>query len=167
MIKISIRWELCARSQKAIFFCIISVGMNCRDGSNTSLFTEQQEQQLIRFALMIWLHNISKIIDFILFPLQIIVYFTDYSLFYRLQFRILDYSFPLNAVHFKWEGVVQPYTVHVYTYIHMYVLTYICTYATVQCMQHHTLQSTRTLPRIQDLCVCTSTETTNTIYDPS
>ena len=62
------------------FFCTISVGMNCRGGSNTFLFTEQQEHQLIRFVLMIWLHDISKIIDFILFPLQITVYFTDYIL---------------------------------------------------------------------------------------
>ena len=61
------------------FYCTISVGMNCRDGSDTFLFAEQQENQLIRLALMIWLHNISKIIDFILLPLQIIVYFTDYS----------------------------------------------------------------------------------------
>ena len=36
------------------------------------------------FILMIWSHDISKIIDFILFPLQILVYFTDSRLFYRL-----------------------------------------------------------------------------------
>ena len=66
------------------FFCIISVGMNCRDESNTFFITERQERLLIRFVLMIWLHDISKIVDFILFPPQIIVYFTDYSLFYRL-----------------------------------------------------------------------------------
>ena len=54
--------------------------MNCKDGSKTLVFTEQQEHQLILFVLMIWLHDISKIIDFILFPLQIIVYFTDYKL---------------------------------------------------------------------------------------
>ena len=34
--------------------------------------------------LMIWSHDVSKIVDFILFPLQILVYFTDYSRFYRL-----------------------------------------------------------------------------------
>ena len=68
--KISIRWELGARSKKAIFFCTISVGMNCRDRSNTFLFTD-----LIRFVLMIWSHGISKIIDFILFPPQIIAFF--------------------------------------------------------------------------------------------
>ena len=66
------------------FFCTISMGMNCRDGSKTFLFTEQQEHQLVLFVLMIRSHDISKIIDFILLPPQIIVYFTDYSLFYRL-----------------------------------------------------------------------------------
>ena len=40
--------------------------------------------ELLRLVLMIWSHDIFKIIDFILFPLQILVYFTDYSLFYRL-----------------------------------------------------------------------------------
>ena len=61
--------------KESFFFLTISVGMNCRDGSNTFLFTEQQEHQLLRLVLMIW----SEIIDFILFPVQIIVYFTDYS----------------------------------------------------------------------------------------
>ena len=52
-----------------------------------------------RLVLTIWSLDISKIIYFMLFPLQITVYFTDYSLFYRLLFQILDYNFPLNAVH--------------------------------------------------------------------
>ena len=56
------------------FFSIISVGMNCRDGSNTFLFTEQQKHQLIRFVLMIWLHDIDY------YPISA----TDYGLFYRL-----------------------------------------------------------------------------------
>ena len=97
----SVRWELCTCSKKAKFFCTISVGMSCRIGSNTLLFTNQQEDQLLRLVLMIWSHDILKIIDFILFPLQILVYFTDYSLFYRLQFPILDNSFPLNAAQSK------------------------------------------------------------------
>ena len=70
--------------KESVFFCTISVGMNCRDGSNTFLFSELHEHQLIRFVLMIWLDDIPKIIDSILFPLEIIVYFTDNSLFYRL-----------------------------------------------------------------------------------
>ena len=66
--------------EESDFFCTISVGMNCRDESNTVLFTEQQEHQLLRLVFMIWSHDISKIIDFILFPLQILVYFTENSL---------------------------------------------------------------------------------------
>ena len=78
----SVRRELCTCSKKAKFFFTMSAGMNLRDGSKN---TEQQEHRLLRLVLMIWSHDISKIIDFILFPkkikfiLQIIVYFTDYS----------------------------------------------------------------------------------------
>ena len=61
------------------FFCTMFVGMNCRDGSSAFLFTEQQEHQLIPFVLMIRSHDISKIIDFILFPPQIKVIFPDNS----------------------------------------------------------------------------------------
>ena len=70
--------------EESDFFCTISVGMNCRDVSNTLLFTEQQEYQLLRLVFMIWSLDISKIIDFILFPLHILVYFTDNSLCDRL-----------------------------------------------------------------------------------
>ena len=51
--KISIRWELYTCSKKAKFFCTISVGENCRDGSNTLLLTGQQEYQLIGLVVMI------------------------------------------------------------------------------------------------------------------
>ena len=79
MIKMSGRWELCTCWKKAKFFRTISVGMNRRNGSNTLLFTNQQLDQLLRLVFMIWSHDISKIVDFILFPLQILVYFRDYS----------------------------------------------------------------------------------------
>ena len=55
--------------EESEFFCTISVGMNCRDGSNTLLFTEQRDDELLRLTLMIRSHDISKIIDFIPFPL--------------------------------------------------------------------------------------------------
>ena len=74
---ISITWELRTYSKKAIFLCTISVGMNCRDGFNTLLFTEQQEHELLRFVLMIRSHDISKIIGIITHD----SFFTDYSFF--------------------------------------------------------------------------------------
>ena len=55
------------------------MGKNCRDGSNTLLLTGQQEYQFFGLVVMIESHDIFKIMDFILFPLQIIVFFTDYS----------------------------------------------------------------------------------------
>ena len=58
---------------KAKFFCTISVGKNCRDGSNTLLLTDQQEYQILGVVVMIASHDIFEIMDFILFPLQIIV----------------------------------------------------------------------------------------------
>ena len=67
------------------FFCTISVGKNCRDGSNTLLLTDQQEYQILGLVVMIQSHDIFKIMDFILISLQIIVFlqnivfFTDYS----------------------------------------------------------------------------------------
>ena len=73
---------------KAKFFCTISVGKNCRDGSNTLLLTDQQEYQILGIVVMIASHDIFKIMDFILFPLQIIVFFTDYSS--RLQIIVPD-----------------------------------------------------------------------------
>ena len=69
------------------------MGKNCRDGSNILLSTDQQEYQILGLDVMIESHDVFKIMDFILFPLQIIVFFTDYSFF-------SDYSFPLNAVLF-------------------------------------------------------------------
>ena len=97
----SIRWELCARSKKAGIFCTISVEINCRDGSNTFLSTEQQEHQLLRFVLMTWSFNISY---YRCYPIST----TEVSFFYRLafilqkQFRILDYSSPLYAVQLQY-----------------------------------------------------------------
>ena len=79
------------------------MGKNCRDGSNTLLLIGQQEYQTFGLVVMIESHDIFKIMDFILFPLQIIFFFTDYSFFYRLKFQIPDYSFPLNAVLFYTE----------------------------------------------------------------
>ena len=35
------------------FFCTISVGKNCRDGSNTLLLTDQQEYQILGLVVMI------------------------------------------------------------------------------------------------------------------
>ena len=54
------------------------------DGSNTLLLTDQQEYQILGIFVMIESHDILKIMDFILFPVQIIVFFTDCSFFYRL-----------------------------------------------------------------------------------
>ena len=54
------------------------------DGSNTLLLTDQQEYQILGIFVMIESHDILKIMDFILFPVQIIVFFIDYSFFYRL-----------------------------------------------------------------------------------
>ena len=65
--------------ESEVFFTI-SVGMKCRDESNAILFTEEQVYQLLRLVVMIWF----KIVDFIQFPQQILVYFTDCSLIYRL-----------------------------------------------------------------------------------
>ena len=45
---------------------------------------DQQEYQILGIVVMIESHDVFKIMDFILFPLQIIVFFTDYSFFYRL-----------------------------------------------------------------------------------
>ena len=74
MTKISIRWELCTYSKKAIFFTI-SVGMSCRGGSNTLLFTNKQYHQFLRLVLIIWSHDIFKLSDFILYPPQIVAFF--------------------------------------------------------------------------------------------
>ena len=76
---------------KAKFFCTISVRKNCRDESNTLLLTDQQEYQIPGIVVMIESHDIFKIMDFILFPLQIIVFFTDYSFFtdYNSRFQII------------------------------------------------------------------------------
>ena len=64
------------------------MGKNCKDGSNTLLLTDQQEYQILGIVVMIESHDIFKIMDFILFPLQIIVFFTDYSS--RLQIIVPD-----------------------------------------------------------------------------
>ena len=79
---------MCTCSKKAKFFCTISVGKNCRDGSNTLLSTDQQEYQILGLDVMIESHDVIKIMDFILFPLQIIVFYTDYSFFSRLLFSL-------------------------------------------------------------------------------
>ena len=39
--------------EESDFFCTISVGKKCRDGSNTLLLTDQQEYQLIGLVVMI------------------------------------------------------------------------------------------------------------------
>ena len=65
---------------KANFFCTISVGKNCRDESNTLFLTDQQEYQIPGIVVMIESHDI---------------------------FKIMDYSFPLNAVEcFSLQGVI-------------------------------------------------------------
>ena len=61
------------------FYFTISVGKNCKYGSNTLLLTDQREHQVLGLVVMIESHEIFKIMDFILFPLQIVVFFTDYS----------------------------------------------------------------------------------------
>ena len=38
---------------QSIFFCKTSVGKKCRDGSNTLLFTDKQQDHLFRFVAMI------------------------------------------------------------------------------------------------------------------
>ena len=53
---------------------------------------DQQEHQILGIVVMIESHDVFKIMDFILFPLQIIVFFTDYS----SRFQII--VFPLNTV---------------------------------------------------------------------
>ena len=73
---------MCACSKKAVFFCTISVGINCRDGSNTFLFTEQQDDQLIRFVLMIWSFNFSY---YRFYPIST----TDFRIFYRFILQII------------------------------------------------------------------------------
>ena len=65
--------------RKRVFFCAISVGKNCRNGSNTLLFTNKQRDQLHRLVAIIQSQDVFKIIEHILFPLQIVFFFTDYS----------------------------------------------------------------------------------------
>ena len=91
MIKNINQMEIVYTFKESDFFCTISVGKNCRDGSNTLLLTDQQEYQHLGLVVMIESQDIFKIMDFILIPLQIIVFFTEYSSFtdYSSRFQII------------------------------------------------------------------------------
>ena len=93
------------------FFLTISAWKNCRDGSNTLLYTDQQQDQIHRLVAMIKSQDIFKIIEYTLFPdyssrFQIVVFaqMPSFKIGLRVSLHV-QYRWGMGAR--AWRGLLE------------------------------------------------------------